>query len=212
VSCAHDYHFFAWTHGGKTAFDRCALCGYERSRQATSAEEREYHLSYLRSFALHRVSLALNRVLRRYTDDSGGIFGYEAQVAAEQFAADHRDHVRIVPVDDDVFATSVLVLVDHRNDQEYMGTSVLFIPQCGGSSARFFLYPNHRRALLRSLQDIEARWGRTKPRPATLIQRTRDRIHQIASHMSRSGQTTAAMSSARPVCCLAWFWYVSYAW
>jgi len=72
---------------------------------------------------------------------------------AEQYPED----VHIVRCDDAMFASSILVLIDHRSKKEYFGTSVVYIPQCQGEPANFFLYPGDRRALLQALNKLDPR-------------------------------------------------------
>lgn len=57
--------------------------------------------------------------------------------------------------DDTYFASSNLVLIEHASKTEYMGTTVVFIPQCTGEDpVEFFLYPGHRECLVKFLKSL----------------------------------------------------------
>lgn len=73
----------------------------------------------------------------------------------EEWAKDYPDDVHVVAVDDDLFASSLLVLIEHKNDQEYWGTSFVFIPQLIGAPARFFMYPMSIKDLLAVVTKID---------------------------------------------------------
>jgi hypothetical protein len=132
----------------------CDYCDEMRSRPALPEEQ----LSLKDHAALHKTAHAFQRLFRG--DDDGPqaleLHGYEAMEKAEAFASEHPHDVQIVGVDDSHFTGSDLVLINHRGDSKFMGTTVYFIPQNGGHGAEFFLYPEHRKALARAL-DLIAR-------------------------------------------------------
>jgi hypothetical protein len=87
--------------------------------------------------------------------------GYALDQRVEKWAEKYPDDVRMVRVDDDYFSSSSLVLIEHKTKKKYMGTTVVFIPQCAPDPiATFFLYPSHRRGLVEALAAIE---GQAKP-------------------------------------------------
>jgi len=58
-----------------------------------------------------------------------------------------------VGVDDDCHAGSDVYLIPHESRYELWGVTVLYIPQCTGEKPiRFFLYPNHLRAMMKALE------------------------------------------------------------
>lgn len=82
--------------------------------------------------------------------------GYELMTRVEKWAKRYPEDVRITGIDDDHFASSMLVLVEHRLRDQYMGTSVVVIPQCTGEAPIvFFMYPGHRNALAKTLNAID---------------------------------------------------------
>jgi hypothetical protein len=82
---------------------------------------------------------------------------YDLMVRVEKWAKRYPKDVRIVGIDDSYFASSILVLIEHKTARTYMGTTVVVIPQCTGESPlEFFLYPDHRRGLLGALLGIGA--------------------------------------------------------
>ena len=83
--------------------------------------------------------------------------GYDLMVAVERWQKRHLKDVRIVGVDDSYFASSYLVLVEHKTARQYMGTTVVVVPQCTGEDPlEFFLYPSHRKGLIEALLGIRA--------------------------------------------------------
>ncbi len=64
--------------------------------------------------------------------------------------------VQISRCDDQVHAGSDLVFIPHESKCRYMGTTVVYIPQCTGEGpTEFFLYPAHTDSLIKVLQKIK---------------------------------------------------------
>ena len=63
-----------------------------------------------------------------------------------------------VVVDDSSHSTSTLVLIPHANDERYMGTSVIFVPQCSSERDNFFLYPRALDELIDALTKIREKY------------------------------------------------------
>ena len=59
--------------------------------------------------------------------------------------------IKIVYVDDEMFSSSMLVLIPHPE----MGVSVKFIPQNSNVKGQFFLYHNHLKNLMSELKHLE---------------------------------------------------------
>lgn len=82
--------------------------------------------------------------------------GYDMQLRVERWAKHwnkrYPGEIQIARIDDAVYASSRLVMIEHRNANEYMGISVVVIPQCCDHPMTFFLYPGHRAELLNALK------------------------------------------------------------
>lgn len=74
--------------------------------------------------------------------------GHEVIEKVEEYAKTH-PAISIAHCDDDLFASSILVIVPHKD----MGNTVLFIPQLTTRTNRFFIYPNHQRSLMKALDE-----------------------------------------------------------
>lgn len=86
----------------------------------------------------------------KFGDNTADWAGDEVLTAVDQYAQEHPE-VIVVPVDDDSFSSSSLVLVPHPQ----MGISALFIPQCTQTQNQFFLYPAHLNALQQTLTKLQ---------------------------------------------------------
>ena len=96
---------------------------------------------------------ALHRIYHDYVTKMDGkqLKGYELMEAADKWAEKHPE-VQTVVVDDDHHATSDLVIMPHENGKDFMGLTVLYIPQCTGENpTRFFLYPRAIQRLIEAL-------------------------------------------------------------
>ncbi len=93
---------------------------------------------------------------KRFKNEDKYLFiGYELMQKVEKWAKKYPKDVFISPCDDAVFASSLLVLIEHRTKNEYMGTTVVVIPQCTGETPlEFFLYLTHRKQLIKILEKL----------------------------------------------------------
>lgn len=84
--------------------------------------------------------------------------GYDMQQRVERWARrwnqKYPGEVQLVHCDDAVHASSDLLLIEHRSADDYMGISVVFIPQCTDHPMVFFLYPSNRMDLLTALKAL----------------------------------------------------------
>ena len=81
--------------------------------------------------------------------------GFELAKRIEKWAKKWPNDIKIVRCDDAYHAGSDLVLIEHKAPVNYMGTTVLYIPQCTGEQPiEFFLYPCHREELVKALNHI----------------------------------------------------------
>lgn len=85
-------------------------------------------------------------------DDRWKLTGYPLMKAVEAWAKNDRHDTHIVHCDDNFYATSMLVLIEHKTKSSVHGTTVIFIPQCAtGEPCEFFLYPHHKTNLISTL-------------------------------------------------------------
>jgi hypothetical protein len=88
--------------------------------------------------------------------------GYAAMEAVKKWATKHPT-VRMVRVDDSFHANSDLIFIPHETKRKYMGTTVVFIPQCTGEEPiEFFLYPKAVTKLQEVLKYIDRKKGKSK--------------------------------------------------
>jgi hypothetical protein len=82
--------------------------------------------------------------------------GYDLITSVSKWAKKWPKDVRLVGIDDSYFCSSDLLLVEHQTVDDYMGTSVVVLPQCTGEEPiEFFLYPGHLKSLLGALTAIQ---------------------------------------------------------
>lgn len=77
------------------------------------------------------------------------IVGHEAMTKIRNYAKKNPE-IRIVGCDDSAFASSMIVLIPHPK----MGITMMFVPQCTGVQNEMFLYPNHYKMLLDTLNEM----------------------------------------------------------
>lgn len=134
-------------------------CGELRERSATRQERAAHARMWHESKSMHRLYHAFIdkfQVRLKGKPDAWRWSGYAMSERVYDWAR-HRKQVRIVGCDDSVFAGSDLVFIPHALKDSYMGTSVIYIPQCTDEQPiEFFLYPSHHEALLRVLKAIKA--------------------------------------------------------
>ena len=78
------------------------------------------------------------------------LIGYDAQCKIEKYAKDN-PAIRILCCDDDVFASSILVLIP----QPTRGITVKFIPQCTEIQNTFFLYDRNYEKFIETLNEMK---------------------------------------------------------
>jgi len=82
--------------------------------------------------------------------------GFELMEKVKKWAKKYKKHVEIVHCDDDLFASSDLVIIQNSWRKDYFGTTVVYIPQCTTElPIKFFLYPHHQRNLIKALKKIK---------------------------------------------------------
>lgn len=144
----------------------CETCG-ERIVRPCNENEVEFCKMELEGNETHRVWFDFRAKFWPFDNNEKWTqTGYNLMEAVREWAESYPDDVRVVLCDDDAHATSLLVLIEHccrvPGREHYMGTSVVFIPQCvtNLTPAVFFLYGRDREGLIHTLQAIrrKATW------------------------------------------------------
>jgi len=158
--CIHKFEVSYYTgfQPIKEVVERCVFCHDERARKPTRAEQAANTRNFKQSGKVHTV---YHKVCKRLN----GLDGYEAIEEAEKLAAKYKGHIQYVHCDDDAHTNSALLLVGHENSDRYMGTSVIYLPQCMGTKATFFLYPNDRDALATALEIVRRKTAAHRKEP-----------------------------------------------
>lgn len=76
--------------------------------------------------------------------------GYEVIFTIKRWCKRYAPEIKIISVDDSVYAGSILLLIPHPQH----GITILFIPQCTTIQNHFFLYKNHYKCLLKELDSL----------------------------------------------------------
>lgn len=85
--------------------------------------------------------------------------GYVLMDKIQRWAKRYPTEVQVTSCDDDIYAGSLLVLIEHRSTSDYFGTTILFISQFEAPPAILFLYPDHRKYLLSALKALGGKRG-----------------------------------------------------
>lgn len=160
-NCCHTWDLISY--GSKEITLGCRLCLKRKTREPT---EKELHTLYEgKTFSKYMfgkkgepsVHDVWHDFRKRFMNDLTFKYkGYELMQKVTRWAKKYPADVQIVGVDDNHFCGSDLVLIDSKTRDTYMGTSVVYIPQCSGEDPiQFFLYPSHREALLAALTTIK---------------------------------------------------------
>ena len=81
--------------------------------------------------------------------------GYDLMQTVENWAKRYPEDIFIVNCDDALHTNSMLVFIEHSNKANYMGTTVVYIPQCTDEEAiEFFLYPENKKYLISVLKKL----------------------------------------------------------
>lgn len=77
--------------------------------------------------------------------------GYEVMERIEKYVKRSCPEIKIVYCDDDMHATSIILLIPHPSH----GITMMFIPQLIGIQNQLFLYGNHHKELMRVLEEMK---------------------------------------------------------
>lgn len=152
-------------HSAKETGWRCPDCAAEFSSKKTDKQSKRWLDSMIPNeyTSCSVVSQAFDKKFRK-PDGSWRWVGYALIKRVEQWAKLYPRHVTLVSADDEVFASSRIVLIQNRNRLGgYHGCTMIAIPQCRGEISEMFLYPSHHDQLLAALANIKRRnhkrWG-----------------------------------------------------
>jgi len=164
---------------GTTCRFKCKSCGFEVDRKSTKADinciknmfkctprtniHRVWHDFSNKFTMIIRIKGKPTKIGKKKfypREERWRWTGYDLMVRVEKWAKKYKNDVTIVRCDDNYHAGSKMVLIQHRkqHNAEYMGTSIVFIPQCTGENpSRIFLYPDHHDSLIKALKEIKRR-------------------------------------------------------
>jgi hypothetical protein len=110
--------------------------------------------SELGNTGVHKVWREFTNKFKEFKDNEENYvcIGCDLEDKIQKWAKKYPDDVRIIGCDDSTFSSSCLVLIEHKSKDQYMGTTVVYIPQCTGEKPiEFFLYSSHRDNLIEAL-------------------------------------------------------------
>lgn len=88
-------------------------------------------------------------------DDSFNIIGYDLICSIREWhktlSEEDAKTVKIIRCDDYYHSSSIIVLFEHFNQDNYMGQTMVCVPQNSGNPCIVFLYPSHRNDLIMAL-------------------------------------------------------------
>ena len=81
--------------------------------------------------------------------------GGELMDKIDEWAKKYPNDVKVLNVDDSYHMGSCIYLIEHQTENEYMGTTCVYVPQMGDEPAEFFLYPMDRDRMIKELIAIK---------------------------------------------------------
>lgn len=66
-----------------------------------------------------------------------------------------KDQLHLIRCDDQDYTGSFILLIVHENETNFHGTTLITLPQHGGKNSIMFLYPDHAKSLVDSLNKIK---------------------------------------------------------
>lgn len=136
-------------------------CGEHRNRKWTPHEQKQHVIPHIDEMFNPLPQKNVHRFWHPFAKWLNGLCerksSYDVMQAIEGYAKRKPESgIMITDVDDDAFASSNLVIMPHQSDYEYMGASVIFVPQCTGEKPiKFFMYPSHVDGLMRVLKKLQ---------------------------------------------------------
>lgn len=133
---------------------KCRKCGFYKTRKMTEKESQKYNKERIeQDKEIKQIHKLWWKFSKKFGDDLNGwkYKGYDFICRVEKFAKTNKEII-ITRCDDSGHTGSILVLIPHKGFKTYMGTTVIYIPQCFGSPSEFFLYPHHKSDLIAKLE------------------------------------------------------------
>jgi hypothetical protein len=154
-----DNHRHSWTpssrRGNKITFS-CDECKQEWTRRITENEQGLVDkIEDLTSKDTHDVWWEFQSEFMDGAsfNNEWKMVGSDLQDAIMEWAEKYPDMVWVSACDDSWFASSIVVLIQHGTGDNYMGLSVVVVPQLDGQNPfTFFLYPGHAHFLMKGLE------------------------------------------------------------
>jgi hypothetical protein len=96
---------------------------------------------------------------RRFKDPHSQLkykwIGYKLMCKIEKWAEKHPREVKLSHIDDAFFAGSLAAFIYHRTKNDYMGVTVVIVPQCTDQQPmEFFLYPDDAKSFHKIIGSI----------------------------------------------------------
>lgn len=157
------------TSGTEVSF-RCR-CGERKSRKTTSAEKKLLRADWKKTCKhagdLHKIwHKVADLIVYKFEDKADKkritrqtqfkMLGYDLMCKLDKLEKKYPS-IRITGCDDSSFMGSSIAFVPHEADGDYMGVTMLVIPQNGEEPVEVFLYPNHVHYLIETLKEFKRR-------------------------------------------------------
>jgi hypothetical protein len=149
-----------WTivsYGGNKVINfKCSDCGQSKSRETTVTEQKIISCRQNLGKGIHEVYHSFAEVFVN-RNNTFKLLGYDLMTAIESWAEKQPPgYVRITGCDDSHHLSSMIVLIEHKNKDYYMGTTMIMIPQNNDEPQELFLYPYHVKELQNTLDTLIA--------------------------------------------------------
>lgn len=162
---------------------RCSdfSCDERAERIGTRDEFEKLYIEWDEEKNVHTVAYAFDKEFRDENTGTWKLVGYELMKAVEEWAKKYSDYVHVVTCNDMWFCGSDVVLIEHRTDTLFMGTSLIYIPQHSGGAndntpSELFLYPYDHKELMHALSKI---WKRRNKIRKTEIKAVKKRAEML---------------------------------
>lgn len=93
--------------------------------------------------------------------NSSKMVGYQAMCRVARYSKD-KDGIFITGCDDNSHMGSDIVLITHECEDNFMGTTMILMPQSKQEINQVFLYPEHVDGLIKILEEIKERSKKSK--------------------------------------------------
>lgn len=143
-------------------------CGIREERPTTKEQKKEFRKSI--NEMLHpkpedNVHLVWYKFCKKFMKDMKFKYkGYDLMRRIDKYIESNPEIIAVT-CDDDSFCGSSLYSIPHDCKNQFMGTMIVYVPQCTGEEpTRFFLYPSHNNELIKLLLKRQAKAKKYKER------------------------------------------------